>query len=85
MHQYSKPVLVFHAHSQACPWQVKATAASISMSVQDEEHKAQAKVFALGAKDQTLRKQAVQCTEGASKRQELEVSIPSLATLCSVS
>ncbi|KAL3160597.1 hypothetical protein ABBQ32_010528 [Trebouxia sp. C0010 RCD-2024] len=40
--------------------------------MQDEEHKAQAKVFALGAKDQTLRKQAVQCTEGASKRQELE-------------
>ncbi|KAL3139451.1 hypothetical protein ABBQ38_003781 [Trebouxia sp. C0009 RCD-2024] len=41
----------------------------------DEEHKAQAKVFALGAKDQTLRKQAVGCTEGASKRQELEAEI----------
>ena len=44
--------------------------------VQVEEQKAKAKVLCLHAKDLTLRKQAEECTDDASKRQQTQVTTP---------
>ena len=43
------------------------------MLLQEEERKAQAKVFALGSRDKTLRKQAQECQADQDFLLELEV------------